>query len=55
MEQNGSQLRSEKRTRPITSGQKNKITIPMAYEQAVSAFLKVKPEPKKQNSKRKTK
>jgi hypothetical protein len=56
MARHGKQSRSGKRTHPTTSGNGgNKIALPMKYEDAVSAFLKVKPEPKKQQPKKRSK
>jgi hypothetical protein len=54
MGRNGKQSQSGKRISPTTSGNiKSKLALPMSYEEAVSAFLKVKPELKKAPAKRK--
>jgi len=48
MARSGKQSQSERKTNPTTRGNmENKISLPLSYKEAVSAFLKVKPEPKK--------
>jgi hypothetical protein len=51
MARRGKQLPSEKGIHP-TMSERKKLSLPMKYEDAVSAFLTVKPEPKKKTKRK---